>query len=62
MLLLYFSSFEIMYSFNPLKPMDILPLPTNEHANLDGKEKVDFVKELHARGQVNIERKNETIC
>ena len=24
--------------------MDISPLPTNEHANLDGKEKTDFVK------------------
>ena len=35
------------------------PSPPNEHANLDGKEKVDFVKELHASVQANIERKNE---
>ena len=38
-----------MYDFNPLTSMDILPLPTDEHANLDGKKKTDFVKELHAR-------------
>ena len=48
-----------MYDFNPLTPMDILPLPTNEHANLNGKEKTNFVKELHARVQANIERKKE---
>ena len=54
-----FSPFEVVYGFNPLTLMDILPLPTNEHANLVGKEKVDFVKELHARVRSNIERKNE---
>ena len=34
-----FSPFEAVNGFNLLTPMDILPLPTNEHANLDGKEK-----------------------
>ena len=53
------SPFEVVYGFNPLAPMDILPLPTNEHANLDGKEKTGFVKELRARVRANIERKNE---
>ena len=53
-----FSHFEVVYDFNPLTPMDILPLPTNEHANLDDKKKKDFV-ELHAIVQANIEKKNE---
>ena len=48
-----------MYGFNSLTPMDILPFPSNEHANLDGKEKANFAKELHARVWSNIERKNE---
>ena len=54
-----FSPFEIVYGFNPLTHVDILPLPINEHANLDGKKKADFVKDLHARVRANIERKNE---
>ena len=54
-----FSPFEVVYDFNPLTPLDILSLSTNEHANLDGKEKADFVKDLHARVRANIERKNE---
>ena len=54
-----FSPYEVVYGFSPLTPMDILLLPTNEHVNLDGKEKADFVKELHARVRANIERENE---
>ncbi|RDY04680.1 Tf2-6, partial [Mucuna pruriens] len=33
-------------------------VPTNEHANLDGKQKAEFVKELHANVQDNIEKRN----
>ncbi|RDY07038.1 Tf2-8, partial [Mucuna pruriens] len=34
-------------------------VPTNEHANLDGKHKAEFVKELHAKVRANIEKRNE---
>jgi len=35
----FYSPFEIVYGFNPLTPLDILPLPTNEFANLDGTKR-----------------------
>ncbi|XP_031276789.1 uncharacterized protein LOC116135233 [Pistacia vera] len=54
-----FSPLKIVYGFNPSTPLDILPLPTNEHANLDGKKKADFVKDLHARVRANSKTKNE---
>jgi hypothetical protein len=31
-----FSPFEIVYSFNPLTPLDLLPLPVDEKTSLDG--------------------------
>ncbi|XP_058006770.1 uncharacterized protein LOC131182138 [Hevea brasiliensis] len=34
-----YSPFELVYGFNPLTPLDLLPLPTNELASLDGKRK-----------------------
>ncbi|KAF7820712.1 putative gag-pol polyprotein [Senna tora] len=34
-----FSSFEIVYGFNPLTPLDLVPLPVNEIASLNGKRK-----------------------
>lgn len=51
--------FEIVYGFNPLSLIDILPLPFSKHANTDGKKKAGFVQDLHAKVKANIERKNE---
>ena len=54
-----FSPFEIVYSFNPLTPLDLLPLPVNEMTSLDGQKKVEMVKKLHESVQQHIEKKNE---
>ena len=54
-----FSPFEIVYGFNPLTPLDLTPLPLNERANLDGKTKADFVRQLHEKARANIERRTE---
>jgi hypothetical protein len=54
-----FSPFEIVYGFNPLTPLDLSPLPLTEHVNLDGKKKADFVKQIHEKARVNIERRTE---
>ncbi|RDX71698.1 hypothetical protein CR513_48912, partial [Mucuna pruriens] len=53
-----YSPFKVVHGFNPLIPFDILTLPTNEHANLDGKQKTKFVRELHAKVRANIEKRN----
>ena len=50
-----FSSFEIVYGFNPLTPLDLSPLPMFEHVNLDGKNKAEFVKQIHEKVRLNIE-------
>lgn len=33
-----FTTLEIVYGFNPLTPLDLIPLPLSEHVNLDGKK------------------------
>ncbi|GKV06979.1 hypothetical protein SLEP1_g18793 [Rubroshorea leprosula] len=43
------SPFEVVYGFNPLTPLDLLPLPIAERASLDGKKKAQVVKQLHER-------------
>ncbi|XP_031288250.1 uncharacterized protein LOC116146966 [Pistacia vera] len=35
------------------------PLPLTEHVNLDGKKKADFVKQIHEKARLNIERRME---
>ena len=44
-----YSPFEVVYDFNPLTLLDLSPLPVEEHVNIDGKKKVDFIEELHAK-------------
>jgi hypothetical protein len=54
-----FSPFEIVYGFNPLTPLDLLPLLVNERTSLDGQKKVEMVKKLHESVRQHIEKKNE---
>ena len=53
-----FSPFEIVFGFNPLTPLDLLPLQVNEMTSLDGQKKVEMVKKLHENVKQHIEKKN----
>ena len=48
-----------MYGFNPLTPLDLLPLPVDERTSLDGKHKAELVKQLHEKVKQNIEKRTE---
>ena len=54
-----YSPFEIVYGFNPLTPLDLLPLPVEERRSLDGKRKAEFVRGLHEKVRLQIEAKNK---
>ena len=54
-----FSPFEVVYGFNPLSPLDLLPLPLSERVSTDGKRKVDTIKKLHEQVRANIEAKTK---
>jgi len=42
------SPFEVVYGFNPLTPLDLLPIPVlDEVLCKDGFEKASFIKDLH---------------
>jgi len=54
-----YSPFEIVYGFNPLKPLDLISLPVDERVSPDGNQKAQVVKDLYAKIQQQIEKKNE---
>jgi hypothetical protein len=54
-----YSSFEIVYSFNPLTPLDLIPLPVDERVSLDDNKKAQVVKDKHAKIRQQIKKKNE---
>jgi hypothetical protein len=49
-----FSLFEIVYGFNSLTPMDLIPLSIDEMVCLDGNRKAQVVKTLHESMQQQI--------
>ncbi|KAF7835698.1 uncharacterized protein G2W53_010557 [Senna tora] len=53
-----FSPFEIVYGFNPLIVLDLMPLPLSEIVSLDGKKKAEVVKAIHEKAREHIEKKN----
>lgn len=53
-----FSPFEIVYGFNPLTVLDLMPLPLSEIASLDGTQKAEMVKAIHEKARQQIEHKN----
>jgi len=54
-----YSPFEIVYGFNPLTPLDLIPLLVDERVSLDGNQKAQVVKDPHAKIRQQIEKKNE---
>jgi translation initiation factor IF-1 len=57
-----YSPFEIVYGFNPLTPLDLMPLPVDGRSSLDGQKKAELVKSLHERVRLQIVKKNEKVA
>jgi hypothetical protein len=53
-----FSPFEFVYGFNPLTPMDLIPLPFEKKVSLDGEKKAKMVRQLYEGVRLQIEKKN----
>jgi hypothetical protein len=50
---------RFVYGFNPLTPLDLLPLLVNKRTSLDGQNKDEMVKKLYESVWQHIEKKNE---
>ena len=53
----HYSPFEVVYGFNPLTPLDLSPLSTSQHTNMDGLKRAEYVRDLHAKVRANIEKR-----
>ena len=56
------SPFEVVYGFNPLSPLDILPLPLQERINLDASARVTHLKTVHEDTRNTIERQVQRLA
>ena len=58
----HYSPVEIVYGFNPLTPIDLLPLSPNNFMSIDANSKADLVKKLHKQVKERIEKHNAKVA
>ena len=51
--------FEVVYGFNPLTPLYLIPLPIEDRASLDSKKMKESIKTLHEKVWLQIEKRTE---
>nr|KYP33065.1 Transposon Ty3-I Gag-Pol polyprotein [Cajanus cajan] len=57
------SPFEVVYGFNPITSLDLLPLPnTPSLFHKEGVPRADFIKKYHENIKSQIKKKNTKIC
>ncbi len=52
------SPFELVYGFNPLTPLDLLPLPSSLCASVDGETRADAIPKMHQEAKKRIDLVN----
>ena len=56
------SPFEVIYGFNPLSPLYILPLPLQEHTNMDASARESYLKKMHEDTRHTTERQVQRLA
>ncbi|XP_075101810.1 uncharacterized protein LOC142177238 [Nicotiana tabacum] len=55
------SPFEVVYGFNPLTTLDLIPLPMSDVVNVDGKNRAEALKRVHEQLQLQLENTYEKV-
>ena len=56
------SPFGVVYWFNPLTPLDLLPIPSNVFVSDATTNKVELIKTFHNEVKENIEKNNSKVA
>ena len=51
--------FEAVYGLKPITPLDVLPLPLQECANMEASKIAEYVKSIHMKAKQVIEKKSK---
>jgi hypothetical protein len=55
------SPFEVVYGFKPIMPLDLLPLPLHQRANMEASKRADYVRKIHEKTKEAIERMGKNV-
>ena len=51
--------FEVVYGLKPITPLDVLPLPLQECANMEASKRAEYMKNIHMKTKQEIEKKSK---
>ena len=54
--------FDVVYGFQPITPLDLLPLPIQERINMEASKRADFVRKIHEKTKEAIENKGKYVA
>jgi len=52
-----FSSFKVVYGFNPCVPIDLMPISIDDRTSMDGVKQVEMMKKLNEQVRSHMEEK-----
>ena len=54
--------FEVVYGFKPITPLDLLPLPLHQRANMEASKRADYVRKIHEKTKEAIEKMGKNVA
>ena len=54
--------FEVVYGFKPITPLDLLPLPLHQRANMEASKRADYVWKIHEKTKEVIEKMGKNVA
>jgi hypothetical protein len=53
--------FEVVYDYKPIMPLDLLPLPLHQRANMEASKRADYVRKIHEKTKEAIEKMGKNV-
>jgi hypothetical protein len=54
--------FEVVYGFKPITPLDLLPLPLHQRANIEASNRADYLCKIYEKTEEAIERMGKNVA
>jgi hypothetical protein len=56
------SPFEVVYGFKLIRPLDLLPLPLHQRANMEAPKRANYVRKIHEKTKKSIEKMGNNVA
>jgi hypothetical protein len=51
-----------VYGFKPITPLDLLPLPLHQRANMEASKRADYIRRIHEKTKEATEKMGKNVA